>query len=158
MHPSDGSFDFRGLAGQVTEMPFAPDSLSLQILKKLAHDRYAWLTTLASNGIPVPMLVWFRFDSSSLTVYSQPRSSRVTHVLEHPQVSLHLESDGFGSGLVIIGGTATVTAEGVDPRNDSQFWAKYHVEAQALGLTESIASFSTRITIQPTRLWTTLPA
>ncbi len=157
MYSTQDGFDFRGLAGQVSQMPFSADNLSHQITKRLNHDRYAWLTTLAPDGIPVPMLVWFRFDGSRVTVYSQPRSVRVTHVFEHPQVSLHLESDGFGGELVAIGGTASVTAEGVDPRNDKQFWAKYHAEAEALGMGEAIGTFSTRISIQPTLLWTSLP-
>lgn len=150
--------DFRGLAGQVAEAPFSADALPHSIGKRLTHDRYAWLTTVASTGVPAPMLVWFRFDGAVLTVYTQPHASRVTHIFEHPQVSLHLESDGFGSGLVIIGGTAAVTAEGVDPREDRHYWAKYHVEADALGLKEAIASYSTRITVSPTAVWTNLPS
>ena len=49
-----------------------------------------------------------------------------------------------------------VTAEGVDPRDDREFWAKYHVEAELLGLGEAISSHSVRITITPTTLLTTL--
>lgn len=153
--PEAHQFDFRGLAGQVTEKAIGPGDLSPGIIKKLKNARYAWLTTLAPTGIPAPMLVWFHFDGTHLTVYSQTRASRVTHVFEHPEVSLHLESDGMGSGLIVIGGRAAVTAEGVDPRADKDFWAKYHVEADAVGLNEAIASFSTRISITPTTLWTT---
>lgn len=50
-----------------------------------------------------------------------------------------------------------MNAEEVDPRNDKQFWAKYHAEAEALGMGTAIGSFSTRISIQPTLLWTSLP-
>ena len=151
-------FDIRGVAGQVTEGPFSTADLSREISKKLTHDRYAWLTTVAPNGMPSPMLVWFRYDGTGLTVYSHPHSSRITHIVENPEVSLHLDSDGFGSGVVIVGGRAAVTAEGIDPRQDKEYWAKYHVEADALGLGEGIASHSARITITPTTLWTTLPA
>ncbi|MGV0993301.1 MAG: pyridoxamine 5'-phosphate oxidase family protein [Mycobacterium sp.] len=153
----DGGSDFRGLSGQLTELPFTTISLSEDIHKRLVTARYAWLTTIASSGIPTPMLVWFRFDGKTLTVYSQPRAARITHVFQHPEVSLHLESDGTGSSLVIIGGTAAVTAEGVDPRDDREFWAKYHVEAEITGIGEAIQSFSSRITITPTTLWTTIP-
>lgn len=102
------------------------------------------------------MLMWFCFDGADFTVYSPARASRVTHVFEHPEVTLHLESNGIGGGIVIVGGRATVTAEGVDPRDDSEYWAKYHVEADLLGLGEAISSYSTRITITPTTLLTTL--
>ena len=152
----DDGGDFRGLAGQLNESPFVPHDLPHRILKRLTHNRYAWLTTVASDGTPVPTLVWFLFDTTGLTVYSEPRSDRVTHIFEHPRVSLHLESDGFGSDLVIMSGTAAVTAEGADPREDKKFWAKYHVEADATGLGRAIAAYSSRITITPTTLWTTL--
>lgn len=156
MNPGGGA-DFRGLAGQLIETPFTAVSVSEDIHKRLTTDRYAWLTTVAGSGIPAPTLVWFRFDGKAFTVYSHPQSARITHVFEHPGVSLHLESDGIGSSLVIVGGTAAVTAEGMDPREDEAFWAKYHVEAEVTGLTEAIGDYSARITITATTLWTTIP-
>lgn len=156
-HPEHdgGSFDFRGLAGQVSEIEFRASELSPKVFKRLKHERYAWLTTVGPTGLPVPTLVWFLFDGKNLTIYSQPRTTRVTHIFQRPQVSLHLESDGVGSGLLIVGGRAAVTAEAVDPRDDHPFWGKYHVEAAALGLGKAIATYSSRITIAPTTLSTT---
>lgn len=149
--------DQRGLSGQLTESAFTDTVVSDDIRKRLSIERYAWLTTVDRSGVPTPTLVWFRFDGKSVTVYSHPRAARVTHIFEHPQVSLHLESDGTGSSLVIAGGTAAVTAEGVDPREDREFWAKYHVEAEMTGLAEAIGTYSSRISITPTTLWTTIP-
>lgn len=156
-NPPEDAFDFRGVAGQLAEKPFAANELDSVVLKRLSTERYAWLTTLGHSGMPVPMLVWFRFDGEDFTVYSQPQTYRVSHVFAHPQVSLHLESDGVGSNLIIVGGRAAVTAEGVDPREDRDYWAKYHVEAEVLGLSEAIGSYSTRITVTPTTVWTTNP-
>lgn len=149
--------DFRGAGGHVTEKPFAATDISEDVLKRLTTARYAWLTTVSKSGAPAPMLVWFRFDDQTLIVYSEPHAPRITHLSAHPQVSLHLESDGLGRRLLIVGGTAAVTAEAVDPREDREFWAKYHVEAESTGLTEAMAGYSSRITIVPTHLWTTLP-
>lgn len=146
------------MSGHLTEKPFSAIDVAPEVAKRLTRDRYAWLTTVDASGTPVPMLVWFRFDGATVTVYSQPHASRITHVFAHPQVSLHLESDGIGSSIVIIGGRAAVTAEGVDPRVDTEYWAKYHVEATVSGLGDAIGSFSTRITITPTTVWTTHPA
>ena len=156
MNSTDDELDFRGVGGHLAETAFTATHLTREITKKLQRDRYAWLTTLAPTGVPSPMLVWFSFDATTFTVYTHPHASRVTHVFQHPEVSLHLESDGFGSGIVIIGGKAAVTAEGVDPRDDNEFWAKYHMEAEALGLGDAIASYSVRITITPTTIRTTL--
>lgn len=149
--------DFRGLSGQLNQVPITGVGLSDDILKRLMTERYAWLTTVDRYGIPMPTLVWFRFDGRIFTVYSHPHSARITNVFAHPEVSLNLESDGIGSGLLIVGGAAAVTAEGVDPRDDHEFWAKYHVEAEVTGLAEAIAGYSSRITITPTQLWTTIP-
>ena len=143
---------------QLTPEPFTANEAADGVAKRLTIARYAWLTTVAPSGIPTPTLVWFRFDGSSITVYSLPHADRVTHIFQHPQVSLHLESDGIGSNVVIVGGHAAVTAEGVDPRSDREFWAKYHVEAVSLNLEDGIASHSTRITVTPSTLWTTIPA
>jgi PPOX class probable F420-dependent enzyme len=152
----DSALDPRGVAGQVTEIPFRATDLSDEIIRKLKRERYAWLTTVAPTGVPVPMLTWFCFDGASFTLYSPARASRVAHVSERPEVSLHLESDGIGGGIVAVGGEAAVTAEGVDPRDDREFWAKYHVEADLVGLGEAISSHSVRITITPATLLTTL--
>jgi PPOX class probable F420-dependent enzyme len=152
----DSELDSRGVAGHLTEMPFSAIDLSDEIIRKLKRDRYAWLTTVAPTGVPVPMLTWFCFDGATFTLYSPARAGRVVHVIERPEVSLHLESDGIGGGIVAVGGRAAVTAEGVDPRDDREFWAKYHVEADLVGLSEAISSHSVRITVTPTTLLTTL--
>lgn len=157
MESAEHELDLRGSSGQVSETPFVGDDLPAEVVKRLNTERYAWLTTVEKSGMPVPMLVWFRFDGATLTVYSQPRAARVTHIFGHPEVSLHLESDGVGSNLVIIGGRAAVTAEWVDPRTDAEFWAKYHVEAGVTGLSDAIGRYSTRITVTPTTIWTTSP-
>ena len=111
MSTQDEELEFRGLSGRLVESPFTGTSVSDDINKRLSTARYAWLTTVDRSGIPVPTLVWFRFDGKSVTVYSPPRASRITHIFEHPQVSLHLESDGTGSRLIVAGGHAAVTAE-----------------------------------------------
>ncbi len=156
MNATDGELDFRGTAGHVTELPFYADGLSDEVARKFRHARYAWLTTVAPTGFPAPTLVWFHFGGTDFTVYSPPRANRVAHIFQHPEVTLHLESDGLGRGIVVVGGTAAVTAEAVDPRDDEKFWAKYHVEADLLGVGQAISSHSLRITIAPTTLATTL--
>lgn len=153
----DSSLDSRGVAGHATEIPFSAIDLSDDVTRRLKRERYAWLTTVAPNGVPVPMLTWFCFDGANFTLYSPARASRVAHVFDRPEVSLHLESDGLGGSIIAVGGRAAVTAEGVDPRDDREFWAKYHVEADLLGIGEAISSHSVRITITPTTLLTTLP-
>jgi PPOX class probable F420-dependent enzyme len=129
--------------------------LTQEVSSRLTSDHYGWLTTVAKSGLPVPRLVWFYFDGSDLTVYSMPNAAKVSHVKAHPQVSLNLDSDGNGSGIIVLGGTAEVVATDVDCRDNEPYWAKYREDADKFGLTEAMATYSTRLRITPTKVWTT---
>lgn len=129
--------------------------LTQEVSSRLTSDHCGWLTTVAKSGQPVPRLVWFYFDGTELTVYSMPQAGKVAHIKARPQVSLNLDSDGNGGGIVVVGGTAAVVATDVDCRDDEPYWAKYREDAAAFGLTEAISAYSTRLKITPTKVWTT---
>jgi PPOX class probable F420-dependent enzyme len=136
---------------------FGPMAVELtqEVSSRLTSDHYGWLTTVAKSGQPIPRLIWFYFDGTTLTVYSMPQAAKVAHIKAHPEVSLNLDSDGNGGGIIVVGGIATVDATVVDCRDDEPYWAKYSEDAKKFGLTEAMPSFSTRLTITPTRVWTT---
>ncbi|QUR66531.1 TIGR03667 family PPOX class F420-dependent oxidoreductase [Mycobacterium spongiae] len=129
--------------------------LTQEVSSRLTSDHYGWLTTVARSGRPVPRLVWFYFDGTNLSVYSMPKAAKIAHINSHPEVSLNLDSDGNGGGIVVVGGTAAVAATDVDCRDDEPYWAKYRDDAAAFGLTEAIAAYSTLLKITPSRVWTT---
>ncbi len=133
--------------------------LTQEISSRLTADDYGWLTTVAKFGQPVPKLVWFYFsdsgDGAHLVIYSAPDAAKVAHIGRHPQVSLNLDSDGNGGGIIVIGGTATVDAEGADPRTDEPYWAKYGALSDRFGLTDSMGGYSTRIRISIDKVWGT---
>ena len=129
--------------------------LTQEVSGRLASDHYGWLTTVAKSGQPVPRLIWFYFDGANLTVYSMPQAAKVGHIKAHPEVSLNLDSDGNGGGIIVVAGIATVEATDVDCREDEPYWAKYAEDAKTFGLTEAMGSYSTRLTITPTKVWTT---
>ena len=129
--------------------------LTQEVSNRLHSDHYGWLTTVAKSGQPIPRLVWFYFDGTDLTVYSMPQAAKIAHIKARPQVSLNLDSDGNGGGILVLGGTAAVVATDVDCREDEAYWAKYREDAAKFGLTEAIAAYSTRLKITPTRVWTT---
>jgi PPOX class probable F420-dependent enzyme len=129
--------------------------LTQEVSNRLISDDYGWLTTVAKSGQPVPRLIWFYFDGAKLTVYSMPQAAKVGHIKAHPEVSLNLDSDGNGGGIIVVGGVAVVDATDVDCRADEPYWAKYSELAEKFGLTEAMASYSTRLTITPTKVWTT---
>lgn len=88
--------------------------LTPEILDRLKSDDFAWLTTVAKSGQPVPKLVWFLFDGTDIVVYTEPGAAKVRHIGNHPQVSLNLDSDGNGGGIIVIGGPARIDAEGTE--------------------------------------------
>ena len=130
--------------------------LTSEVSRRLESDRYGWLTTVAKSGQPVPRLVWFFFDGNQLTVYSMPNAAKVAHIKAHPRVSFSLDSDGNGSGVVVVGGEASVDAVDTDPTADARYQAKYHDYARSMGMTEEfLAAFNTRIKISIDKVWTT---
>jgi PPOX class probable F420-dependent enzyme len=129
--------------------------LTQEVSSRLNSDHYGWLTTVAKSGQPVPRLIWFYFDGANVRVYSMPQAAKVAHIKARPQVSLNLDSDGNGGGIIVVGGTAAIDATGVDCRDDEAYWTKYRDDAANFGLTEAMASYSTRMLITSTRVWTT---
>jgi PPOX class probable F420-dependent enzyme len=129
--------------------------LTQEVSGRLASDEYGWLTTVAKSGQPVPRLIWFYFDGADIFVYSMPKAAKVAHIKAHPEVSLNLDSDGNGGGIIVVGGTATVDATDVDCRADAPYWAKYGELAAKFGLTEAMATYSTRLKVTVSRVWTT---
>jgi PPOX class probable F420-dependent enzyme len=129
--------------------------LTPEVIDRLTTGHFGWLTTVAKSGQPVPKLVWFYFDGSALFVYTEPAAAKVRHAKAHPLVSLNLDSDGNGGGIIVIGGRATIDAEGVDCRDDGPYWAKFGAAADQFGLTESMADYSTRLRISIDKVWTT---
>ena len=129
--------------------------LTQEVSGRLQSDHYGWLTTVAKSGQPVPRLVWFYLDGTDVIVYTMPNAAKVRHIDNHPRVSLNLDSDGNGAGIVVVGGSAVVDDVGVDPRKDEPFWEKYRADAEQFGLTEAIADYSTRLRIGIDKVWTT---
>jgi PPOX class probable F420-dependent enzyme len=130
--------------------------LTQDVSDRLTSDNYGWLTTVAKSGQPVPRLVWFYFAGSDVIVYSQPNAAKVRHIQAHPRVSLNLDSDGGGAGIIIVGGIASVDAAGADPLQDEQYRTKYGELAASFGFSEEfLRSYDTRLKISIDKVWTT---
>ena len=127
-----------------------------EVSDRLSSDRYGCLTTVAKSGQPVPRLVWFVFDGKELTVYSMSNAAKVAHIKAHPRVSLNLDSDGKGTGIVAVGGEARIDAVDADPIADEQYQAKYAEYAASMGMSEEfLAGFNTRLKVAIDKVWTT---
>ena len=127
-----------------------------EVSQRLESAKDAWLTTVAKSGQPVPRLVWFFFDGKEITIYSMPDAAKVRHIKSHRRVSLNLDSDGNGGGVIAVGGEARVDAEGVDSLQDTSYQAKYADLAKTLGFShEFLAAFDCRLKIAVEKVWTT---
>jgi PPOX class probable F420-dependent enzyme len=130
--------------------------LTQEVSDRLQSDKYAWLTTVAKSGQPVPRLVWFHFDGDEVTVYSMPNAAKVGHIKARPRVSLNLDSNGSGSGVVVVGGEARIDAVDTDPLADKQYQVKYAEYAKSMGMTEEfLAAYNTRLKFTIDKVWTT---
>lgn len=130
--------------------------LTQEVSDRLSSDHYGWLTTVAKSGQPVPKLVWFYLDGSDVIVYSEPNAAKVRHIRNNPRVSLNLDSDGNGAGIIVVGGHATVDAENANPLQDERYRDKYGELAKSFGFSEEfIAAYNLRVKISIDRVWTT---
>jgi PPOX class probable F420-dependent enzyme len=130
--------------------------LTQEVSDRLKSDHYGWFTTVAKSGQPVPRLVWFYLDDSDVIVYSEPNAAKVRHIKNHPRVSLNLDSDGNGAGIIIVGGLASVDAEGTSPLDDQRYRDKYAEAAASFGFTdEFLAAYNTRLKFTIDKVWTT---
>jgi PPOX class probable F420-dependent enzyme len=126
-----------------------------EVSDRLQSDHYGWLTTVAKSGRPIPRLVGFYSDGTHLFVYSMPNAAKVRHVQAHPRVSLNLDSDGNGAGIIVVGGVAAIDAVDADPRDDEAYWTKYKSDVERAGMTEAIAGYSTRLKFTVDKIWST---
>ena len=127
-----------------------------EVSSRLSSDKYGWLTTVAKSGQPVPRLVWFYFDGKDVIVYSEPNAAKVRHVKAHSRVSLNLDSDGNGSGIVVVGGVASVDAEDADPSADEHVSGEVQRRTPSLGFSKDfLAAYNTRLKITVDKVWTT---
>ena len=91
-----------------------------------------------------------------LAASNTPHAAKITHITARPRVSLNLDSDGNGTGTVVVAGEARVDAVDADPLADEQYQAKYHDYAVSIGMgDEYLAAFSTRLKISVDKVWTT---
>jgi PPOX class probable F420-dependent enzyme len=130
--------------------------LTQEVSQRLSSDHHAWLTTVAKSGQPVPRLVWFYLDGKDVIVYTEPNAAKVRHIKNHPRVSLNLDSDGNGGGIIVVGGDATVDAESANPLQDERYRAKYGELAASLGFSEEfLAAYNLRLKFSIDKVWTT---
>jgi PPOX class probable F420-dependent enzyme len=94
--------------------------------QRLREELIGWLTTVAPDGTPRPVPVWFLWDGDrSVLLYSKPGKPKLRNIERRPRVSLHLDGNGNGGDIVVVLGAARVCDD--DPPADrvADYVAKY---------------------------------
>ncbi len=126
--------------------------------KRHLRDEYIiWLTTVGPDGTPHPRPVWFTWDGESFLIYSQPRAHKVRHILAHPQVALHFNTDATGdTDVVVFTGTAAIVSDAPPANKHAAYLRKYRTGIAALSVENTPAKFaaeySTAIRVTPERV------
>lgn len=123
--------------------------------ERLASTRLAWLTTVRRDGQPQSSYVWFHFDGADLLIASQPGAAKLRNIRTNPKVSLHLDGDGQGGGVVSVEGAAEVLHEEPAPERLAGYLAKYDgvIRSRLQTTPEALRQdFSATIRIVPTRV------
>src|SRR5439155_20207031 len=121
--------------------------------ERLARDVGIWLTTVRSDGQPQTSPVWFVWDGQSFLIYSIPRSQKVPNIRANPKVSLNLDGDGMGGGIVTIEGEARID-DGAPKAHEVETYAdNYRQLIKEMGAEpEPFAKeYATAIRVTPTR-------
>lgn len=133
------------------------DPAHQKALGKLDRDVIAWFTTVAENGEPHSVPVWFLWHQGVLVVMSEPNAEKAKHVRAGSPVLVHLEGGEFGNDVVVLNGTAEIskrTAAEWLPEIADVYVEKYReaMEDFGMGVDEIMERYSTVIIVTPTRL------
>jgi PPOX class probable F420-dependent enzyme len=129
--------------------------LTQQIEKHLVNDQIVWLTTVTPTLRPAPRPVWFLWDGTAITIYSQPDGAKLKHLAANDHVSLNFNCTPGGGDVVVISGRAERVATAPLPSQLPGLLDKYRGAIEAMGNpTEWYDSYSTAIRVTPERAWT----
>lgn len=127
-----------GIVTRMTDTPFDPGLRPEheKALAMLEHDIIAWFTTVADDGTPHAVPVWFMWHGGRIVVFSEPDTVKVAHVRRGSRVLVHLEAGGaHGDDVVILTGTAEIASE------DSLAYVQRFREAYIRKYAEAIEAF-----------------
>ncbi|MFZ0214591.1 MAG: TIGR03667 family PPOX class F420-dependent oxidoreductase [Candidatus Dormiibacterota bacterium] len=96
-----------------------------RVARRLDTEPVIWLTSVGQDGTPQPNPVWFLWEGDSFVVYSAGSAHRNLHVRQRPRVSLHFDSDGKGSDIVVFLGTAEPADDLRSSDQNRDYQAKY---------------------------------
>jgi PPOX class probable F420-dependent enzyme len=127
---------------------------SAVLTERLCTESVAWITTVTPGGQPQSSPVWFLWDDGAFLVYAQPHSWKVRNTRTNPKVSLHLNSDEQGGGVVTFEGSAQILHGHPQAHEVPAYLAKYRDGIAGIGMTpqQMGAEYATALRITPSRV------
>jgi PPOX class probable F420-dependent enzyme len=129
-----------------------------RVERRLREEPIGWLVTVSPSGTPQPSPIWFLWDGSdSFLIYSQPDTPKLRNIQANPRVAMHLEGDGGGGDIVVLTGTAAVSADPpahLVPEYLAKYGSRIRSEGKSWGSTDEgfAASYSVPVRFTPSRL------
>jgi PPOX class probable F420-dependent enzyme len=123
--------------------------------ERLKTTPLAWLTTVRADGQPQSSYVWFHFDGTDILIASRPGAAKLRNVRANPRVSVHLDGDGKGGGVLSIEGVAEILDREPLPDRLPGYLAKYDqsIRSQLQTTPEELRSdYSATLLIIPSRI------
>lgn len=136
-----------------------PDDSTLfgnSVRRRVQEEYLMWLTTVDARGMPQPAPVWFWWDeaASNFLIYTLAHARRLEFVRQNPQVALHFDSYGTGSGIIVFTGHAQISTAEPPADQHPLYLAKYrHWMASKFGSPEQFAAeHSVALRISPIKV------
>ena len=89
-----------------TSIPDPASESGREVIARLETELIAWLTTVTADGRLQSSPVWFLWSAGEFQVFSRDGAPRARNIAANPHVSVHLNSDDKGDGIVTFEGLA----------------------------------------------------
>ncbi len=108
-------------------LPDATTPFGQSVWRRLREEYLMWLTVVDMRGMPQPTPVWFLWDeaASNFLIYSLTHAKRLDALRQNPQVALHFDGYGTGSGIMVFTGQAQVSPSELPADQHPLYLAKY---------------------------------
>lgn len=120
---------------------------------RLRSEPIIWLTTVSESGQPQSSPVWFLWDGAEFLIYGSADGPKTANIQSNPHVSLHLDGDGTGGGIVSFEGMARIDAHGPPATGVADYVTKYRerIESSSWTLDALARDYPHVIRVSPTR-------
>jgi PPOX class probable F420-dependent enzyme len=126
-----------------------------RVLRRLASEEIAWLTTVGPSGTPHPTPVWFLYqEDGTILIYSEPDKAKLRNIDRHPRASVNLNGDSYGGDIIVLTGAARYAPDAPPASDLPAYVAKYSRGLGSLGMTPEQFSqaYSAPILFTPDKL------